>query len=571
MYDRQITQYLNFKPIECARGSMWGALNDVPHRLEDVSTPTKKEDDANEAFPVIQQNLDSHSSGSQDGVEEHDEDDGGWSDFEDQDREENDGVTPMMGNYKVTRGPKDGQKDDATPMLGSYKVTHGPKPINHSSKEIQKKPTGNTQKSNRSITPAHCKPEAPQDEEESEAAGDWTDVEDGTDKEIQDEDSPEENGGTPMLGNYKVTRGDTPSDSDHEISGVENESGHDSSPPMACETSAQEMSRQDVTTPDRASQFVGSSRSDSDATNQVGDAAESRAPPQDVTTPVRVPQFAGQPTSDSDATNQPDATAVSQAPPDSSSTPTTVPKPQPPPNSPTGPRAKTSHNPLPAPSNSNPQTPLQPSNPNTTPKVHLPTPRQCGIDNQDPTPIVRLPRTPIQNQTKPAPVTPSTRTSTPEELDSNTSSQRAIFRQPPRPSEPSSTPANPGSPPRDGSAASPFRNDNSGMQNGNRTPPTGPAAGVPNRSRGNASGGRGGRGAPALGSGTQSPGFNVRNGNGGAGQQQGPVRGPVPRGPAAANTTNNTPSRQSGRGRGSGSAADSFQRFQERMAREKGS
>ena len=510
MFDRQITQYLNFKPIDCARGSMWGALNHSPNRLDDaeeastetqqnliahssrsqegdeeheVSTPTKNDDDANEASMETQQNLDAHGSRSQEGLEEHDEDDGEWSDDEDDDHEENDGVVPMLGNYRVTRGPKDGQKDDVTLMLGNYKVTRGPEPVDHSSDESQKKPPVNTQKANGSASRAHCKSGTPKDEEESEAAGDWTDVEDGADEEVQDENSPEENEDMPMLGNYKVTRGNTPSDSDHKTPEAEKESAHDSSPPLACDTNTQETSRQDVTTPVQVPRFAGSSSPDSDVTNQAADAGESRASPQDVTTPVL----------------------------------------------------------------------------DTTPKVRLPTPRLCGIDNQDSTPRVRLPQPPTRNQTQPAPVTPSTHTSTQEELDSSTSSPRAMFRQPPRTSEPPSTPANQGSPRQDGSVASPSRSDNSGMQDGNRAPPTGPAAGVPHWSpRGNERGGRGGRGAHQTHQNSA---------------QNGPTNGAIPRGPAAANTINssNTPVRQSGRGRGSGSAADSFRRFQERMAREKGS
>ena len=495
MYERQVAQYLNFKPIACARGSMWGALNDVSNRLDDVSTPTKNDEDANEASPEIQQNSDAHSSGSQEGDKEHVEDDEEWLDVEDEDHEKNDGVVPMLGNYKVTRGPKDDQKHEATPMLGNCEVTHGPEPINHSSKESQKKPTVDTQKINRSTTPAHCESGAQKDEEES--TGDWTDVEDKTDEEVQDENSPEENGdmptlGTdeevqdenppeenrdmPTLGEHKVTRGDTPSDSDHETPEAEKESGHDSTQPLSCGTNMEEISRQDVTTPVRVPRAAGPSSPDSDTTNHLGDAAGSRASPQDVTTPVL----------------------------------------------------------------------------DTTPKVRLPTPRLCGIDNQDPTPRVRLPQQPIRNQTQPAPVTPSTRTSTQEELDSSTSSPRAIFRQPPRTSETPSTPVNSGFPPRDESVASPSRTNNGGMKDGNRAPPTGPAAGVPRWSpRGNARGGRGGRGGYQT---HQSPAQNV------------PVKGPVPRGPAAA--TNNTPSRRPGRGRGSGSAASSFQRFQERMAME---
>lgn len=566
MYDRQITQLLNFNPTQYARGSMWGALNDVPSRVDDMSISSKKDDDDSEASQnaETQQNLDDHGFGSQEGDEEHDEDDGEWSDVEDEDHEENDAVMPMLGKYQVTRGQKDDQEDDATPMLGNYKVTRGPESINT----------------------AHCESGAPKDEEESEAAGDWTDVDDGTDEEVQDEDSPEENGGMPMLGKYKVTRGDTPSESDHETSEAEKESGHDSSPPMACGTSAQEMSRQDVTTPVRVPQFAGPSTSDSDPTNQPGDAALSQTPPQDVTTPVRVPQFAGPATSDSILTNQPDDATVSRAPPHSPSNPTNVPKPQPPPGAPTGPRAHRSRTPSPKSSNSNPQTFIQPNNPDTTPRVRLPTPRQCGIDNLDPTPRVRLPQQPMQNQTRPAPVTPSTRTSTQGELESRTNSPRAIFRQPPRTLEPPSTPANEGSPLRDVPVASPLRSANSGMQDGNRAPPTGPAAGTPHRSpRSNARNNRGGRGAhqfpqnvpattprtqprtPALGSGTQNPSSNIRDGDGGGGQQQGSVRGTIPRGPAATPTTDDkTPTRQSGRGRGSGDANSSFRRFQERMA-----
>ena len=251
---------------------MWGALNDVPNRMDEVSTPAKKDDDANEASAETQQNLDAHSSGSREGDEEHDEDDGDWSDVEDEEYEENDAVMPMLGRHQVTRGQKDDQEDDATPMLGNYKVTRGPEPIKTSSKKSQKKPIVDTQKTNRSITPAHCESGAPKDEEECEAAGDWTDVEDGTDEEVQDDDSPEENGGMPMLGKYKVTRGDTPYDSDHENSEAEKESGYDSSPPMACGTSAQEMPRQDVTTPVRVPQFAGPSTSDLDTTDQLGDA-----------------------------------------------------------------------------------------------------------------------------------------------------------------------------------------------------------------------------------------------------------------------------------------------------------
>ena len=553
MYDRQVGQFLKFKPIECARGSMWGALNDISNRLDGVSTPAKNDDDADEASSETQHNSDAHSSISQEGHEEHGEDDGEWSDAEDEDCEKNGAVVPMMGRYQVTCGPKNAPKDYATPMLGSHKVTHGPKPTTNSSKESQTKPTVYTKKANENITPAHCESGAPKDEEDPEAAEDWTDVADGTDEEIQDEDSPEEDGGMPILGNYKVTRDDAPSDSDHEASEAEKESGHESSPPVAGGTSTEEVSRQDVTTPVQVPQPAKTSTSDLGTTDQLGDTAVSRAPPQDVTTPVRGSQSAGPSTTDSDTIGQPGDAAVSRAPPQGPSSPSTEPKPQPPPGAPTGPRAHTSRNPSPKPSDSDLPTSDQSSNPNTTPKVHLPTPQQCGIDNQDPTPRVRLPQQPIRNQTPSAPVTPSTQ----EELDSNTSSQRAIFHQPPRTSLPPSTPANQGSPPQDPSAASPSRSGNSDIQNSNPAPPTGPAAGIPNRSpRGNARGGRGGRGAHQT---HQTPAQNV------------PAKGSIPRGPAAGNTTNNTPSRQSGRGRGSGSAADSFLRFQERMAREKGS
>ena len=544
MYDRQVVQFMNFDPIQYARGSMWGALNDVPSRLDDMSDDSEASQNAE-----TQQSLDDHGSGSQEGDEEHDEDDGKWSDVEDEDHEENDAVMPMLGKYQVTRGQKDDQEDEATPMLGNYKVTRGPEPVN-SSKKSQKKPTVDTQKTNLSIISARCKSGAPKDEEESEAAGDWTDVDDGTDEEVQDEDSPEENGGMPMLGKYKVTRGDTPSDSDHGNSEAEKESGHDSSPPMACGTSAQEMSRQDVSTPVRVSQFAGPSTSDSDTTSQLGDATLSRAPPQ------------------------------------GPSNPTNMPKPQPPPGAPTGPRAHRSRTPPPKSFNSNPQTSIQPNNPDTTPRVRLPPPRQCGIDNPDPTPRVRLPQQPMQNQTQPAPVTPSTRTSTQGELEPSTNSPRAIFRQPPRTLEPPSTPANQGSPLRDVPVASPSRSANGGMQDNNRAPPTGPAAGIPHRSpRSTARGDRRDRGAhqlpqnapantprtkprtPALGSGTQNPSSNIRDGDAGSGQQQGSVRGTIPRGPAGTPTTDDkTPTRQSGRGRGSGDANSSFRRFQERMA-----
>ena len=595
MYERQIAQFLHPDPIQFARGSMWGALNDIPDPLESMSIPSspvsldpgdlpsngngkqgtsetsiegaldeesvtsKKDDDATEASQnaETQQSLDAHSSGSQEGDEELDEDDGEWSNVEDEDHEETDAVMPMLGRYQVTRGQKDDQKDDATPMLGNYKVTRGPEPTDESSEKSQKKPTLDTQKANRSLTPARGESGVSNDEEESEAAGDWTDVEDGTDEEVEDdEDSPQENGGMPTLGKYKVTRGDTPSDGDHETPEAGKESGHDSSPSMACGTSAQETSRQDVTTPVRVSQFAGPSTSDSDTTNQPGDAAVSRAPPH------------------------------------GPSNPTNLPKPQPPPGAPTGPRAHTSRNPSPESSDNDLQTSVQLNNLDTTPRVRLPAPRQCGIDNPDPTPRVRLPQQPMQNQTQPALVTPSTRTSTQGELDNSTNSQPAIFRQAPRTLEPQSKPANQGSPLRDVSVASPFRKDTGGMQDGNRAPPTGPAAGIPHWSpRGNARGGRGGRGArqlhrapartvpadtprtgpttPALGSGNQSPDFSVGGGDEGGRSQQGPVGGSIPRGPAAATATNNTPTRRSGRERGPGTANSSFQRFQERMAMEK--
>ena len=184
MYDRQVTQSLSFTPIRCARGSTWGAFNDIPNPLENMSVPVEENvpasssiqqsqedtprgqtpspqpattlpNEAN-ASPYINEEISQATGDSlgQKASEKTDESNAAtkkvaaeqssvpnssamseaengsgneedWSDVEVEEHEEEgeDDGAPMLGNYKVTRDPQPTEDISDMPMLGNYKVT----------------------------------------------------------------------------------------------------------------------------------------------------------------------------------------------------------------------------------------------------------------------------------------------------------------------------------------------------------------------------------------------------------------------------------------------------------------
>lgn len=118
MYHRQVSQSLSPSPNRFPRGSMWGALNDVPHALENLSLPstpssstlgshqTRRSEEQGTPVEVVRDEENAPQEGTGSGVlmlgryevtrgeppastdsGAPKEEDGGWSDFEDGDNE----------------------------------------------------------------------------------------------------------------------------------------------------------------------------------------------------------------------------------------------------------------------------------------------------------------------------------------------------------------------------------------------------------------------------------------------------------------------------------------------------
>ena len=180
--------------------------------LDPDSKASKESNDAIEApkNASIQQAPASNSLGAP-GADEGPGNEEEWSDLEDEDHdgEEDDEDGPMLGNYKVTRGPTDVHEDTPVPMLGSHKVTRAPAPVEGSSDP----PMLGNYKVTRAEAPASSNSGAPKAEGESVADGDWLDVEDGKDEEEANEKDEEDDQGAdtmPVLGSHEVADGLTP-------------------------------------------------------------------------------------------------------------------------------------------------------------------------------------------------------------------------------------------------------------------------------------------------------------------------------------------------------------------------
>lgn len=659
MYDQQVIQFLNFTPIRCARGSVWGSLNDIPDPLENLSIPStpsgsrvnlagvpamdpveenvlasssseqsqenilpgrtaclqpsttlpsKANPNPNvneEMAPTTGDDLNQKASKKNDesieapinemtpqtpdfddsGMPEADEESGNggeWSDVEADNQAEEDEGAPMLGKYKVTRGPAPVKSSSGMPMLGKYKVTRGKTLASNTSGALKA-------------------------EEESGADGEWSDLEDEEDKEDEEEDKAEEedaadatdeedeqegdampmlgshkvtrgftpinnNSGIAMLGNRQVTRGPTPAKISPGTPKAEEDSGYDSQPSSPCPAPKRGLPQQSLTTalpvlqsqspsrkpptapapttdaPPPAAQEHASDGSNPEAAHDghpncrpsnifpgtenatkthdedVGDAfadyvrehgsgkledsmwadkpdAKTQAIPQKLSSPTP-----GEDVKSPHTPNKFDDGEVSRAPPRGPANLRGLPKPQPPPGAPTGPRGHASRDPGRERSGSGIQTLVELEDPDTAPRVRLPTPRSCGIDNPDDTPRVRLPSQPKVSQAQPAPIIPDTCPSTQGELEDDSNPQAApLGTQDARSFDPPAKPPYRASPLRNEVRGTPARKNDGGAQHRSAASPTGMAVGGDGWSpRGNGRGGRGGQGGQ-RGRGVRTP------------------------------------------------------------------
>lgn len=616
---------------------MWGALNDIPNPLENMSIPSSPSSSSVETHPgtsngegvmsetsaeegqrgsearanpnirdetsqataetlnnkssktsvepmevpknAATQKTSGHDSSDKSEADEESGDDGEWSDEEEEDHEEEeaeedgedaeDGV-PMLGRYKVTRGPTDGQEEDDMPMLGSHKVTRGPKPTKNDSKEPMlgnhkvtreptmahpKKPALGIPKGTCDEAPASGEARMPSADGESGADGGWTDVEDVEDEKDEKAGKDEEVGKDEEKDKHEEDRKDEEGDKRDE---KEEETGN-----------GQEGDKKQANRRRRPSNlFPGLENAKKTYDEEVGDAlmkyfqehstktlSQSMwATKSDAATPSVPYQASPRPVEGGASPHTGNRLSNGQptrAPPRGPVDLSYLRKPQPPPGAPAGPRAQASRNAGPPRSDSGMQTSIASGYPDTTPKVRLPTSPSCGLDNPDSTPRMRLPAPPKASQAQLAPVFPATRPCTQGELDDLPNFRPAPFGpQGPRAfGSPSSLPYT-GSPLRNEMGVAPFTK-------------VGPIANTPNAtstrpeaeddfkilgaSRRRANGGQDGRRAPSppanaprvepttpvAGNGNWSPAFDMRSrGVGPAGrggyqadwQQQGPAR-----------------------------------------------
>lgn len=473
-----------------------------------------------------------------------------WSDLEDEDHdgEDDDDDGPMLGNYKVTRGPTDVHEDTPVPMLGSHKVTRAPAPVEGSSDP----PMLGNHKVTRAEAPASSNSGAPTAEGESEADGDWLDVEDGKDEKEDEEEAPnekdeEDDQGAdtmPVLGSHKVAGGLTPMNSNDGMAMLGNgqvprgllqqsvtssppvleshspipepspiaAAATDASPPVAQGHTGGELNPEAARDGQPANRrpsnlFPGAANATRTHDEVVSDALVDYCREHGTKT-LAQSMWATEPKADTRPTRQKASSMpfegvasphtrhqfgngpVSRAPPRGPANFSNLPKPQPPPGAPTGPRG---HNPGPKRSASQVETPLELKDRDSTPGVRLPAPQSCGIDNPDETPRVRLPPQPKAIRAQPAAVIPETAPSTQSELGDDPNPRVAPFgTRDARALDPSSKPSFRGSPLRNELRATPvMKNDGNIQPRTGASPAATAVAGDSWFPRGNGRGGRG--------------------------------------------------------------------------------
>ena len=160
MYHRQVSQSLSPSPNHFPRGSMWGALNDVPHALENLSLPstpssstlgshqTRRSEEQGTPVKVVRDEENAPQEGTGSGVlmlgryevtrgeppastdsGAPKEEDGGWSDFEGGDNEE-DKVEDTKGkeDEKSEEDGVEAPKADENPSNNSHHSSPLPPP-----------------------------------------------------------------------------------------------------------------------------------------------------------------------------------------------------------------------------------------------------------------------------------------------------------------------------------------------------------------------------------------------------------------------------------------------------------
>lgn len=511
---------------------------------ENVNQEASKKNDESVETP---KNAATHQTSGPDssGMPEADEkfeNNGEWSDVEDSDHEEaeeEDDSAPVLGNYKVTRGPTNNQDDNDVPMLGSHKVTRGPAPVN----DGPGIPTLGKYKVTRGETPADDRSGVPEAEKKSGSDGEWSDVED---EEEEKKENGEEEGGargfTPMntnfvamLGNHQVTRPSTPAKVNSGKEAEQN-SRNNSQPSSPCPAPKRDPPQENVAAslpvPQSESPAQGTPVATTKAARDgktairhtsdifpstknttkthaevVGDAFADYVR-EHGTRKLEDSMWADKPNANKQALPQqaPSTPAEGVAgevtrgpprPPANIRGPTNS---QPPPGIPTGMRGHASPNHDPERSVSRFETSAEIEDPDTTPRVRLPSPPSYDPDNPNEIPRVRLPPWLKGFQARPAPVIPETAPSTQGELEEGPGPQMApVGTQVARAFDPRSKPPYRGSPLRNEIRATSVEKNNAGTQH---TPGAAPA-GSASRSdgwfpRGNGRGGRGGLGGQGV-------------------------------------------------------------------------
>ena len=226
MFDRQVTQALNPTPIHCARGSMWGALNDIPNLPENTSTRSAPSSGSRHA----------HSNGSQGRSEPSVE----GILHEGKARTNLAGgsamashvsaVEDVLASSSVQQSQEGPQIMDYRPSTIEAAVT--PDAINEMNQAIgedliqitSRRDNESMRAPNDEATQKANSPGESESDVESGNDGEWSDVGDEDDAEKEGDGAPmlgkykvtrghssdQEDDGMPMLGNYKVTRGPTP-------------------------------------------------------------------------------------------------------------------------------------------------------------------------------------------------------------------------------------------------------------------------------------------------------------------------------------------------------------------------
>ena len=213
MYFGQVTQFLEFPPISCARGSIWGALNDIPNPLENMSIPSSPSSSLVETCRGTSNEKAGTSETSlhevQDEVEQRVDQDGGSATAR---------MTPVEEDVSASAVSQQPQEDSEASVTANIRDEMSPAIAKDGDDNSSKTGSETVEAPKEAVTQEdsdHDSSAKPEADEESGSEGEWSDEKDEDNEGEEAEEDDEEEDGPPMLGHHKVTRGPTSGQEDH--------------------------------------------------------------------------------------------------------------------------------------------------------------------------------------------------------------------------------------------------------------------------------------------------------------------------------------------------------------------